>query len=129
MSAAVRPRRRAVPADALVGAALLALAAAAAVLVFGVIVTSGVYGSRMAWLLGVVLPLLAVSMLLSRLAQRFSDPPRQAARGAPSMRRRRISRVIFVSAAVAFGVPLALAAMLVIVDGLLIAVAGIAVLL
>ena len=45
-------------------AALLALAAAVLVILLGVIATSGVYGSRMAWLLGAVLPLLALSMVL-----------------------------------------------------------------
>jgi len=53
------------------GAALLALAAAVLVILFGVIATSGVYGSRLAWLLGVALPLLALSVVLSWVARRL----------------------------------------------------------
>ena len=52
--------------------AAAALAGISAVVVFmcGVIVTAGVYGSRMAWLLGVVLPLLGLTALCSWLASR-----------------------------------------------------------
>ena len=58
--------RGAVPA----AAALLALTAAALVIVFGVIATSGVYGQRVLWFLAVASPLLATSMVLSWLARR-----------------------------------------------------------
>ncbi len=57
------------PSAAPAAAALLTLTAAALVIVFGVIATSGVYGRRMAWLLGVAAPLLATSMGLSWLAR------------------------------------------------------------
>ncbi len=46
-------------------ASVVTLMAALFVLLFGVLATSGVYGSRLAWLLGVVLPLLALTMLLA----------------------------------------------------------------
>ena len=39
--------------------AILLFVAAVVVFILGVVVTSGVYGSRMAWLLGVVMPLIA----------------------------------------------------------------------
>jgi hypothetical protein len=115
------------PAPALVGGALLSLTGAVAVLVFGVIATSGVYGSRLAWLLGVVLPLLATSMLLSLLARRASAPTRARpiVDPVPRARARRASHVVFMSAAVLFGLPLALAALLLGVEGLFFAVHGI----
>ena len=43
---------------------------AVGVFLFGVIVTSGVWGSRRAWLLGVVFPLLGVTALFGWLASR-----------------------------------------------------------
>jgi high-affinity Fe2+/Pb2+ permease len=36
------------------------------VFLFGVVLTSGVYGSRIAWLLGVSVPLLAIAAVLAR---------------------------------------------------------------
>ena len=42
--------------------------------VFGVVLTSGVWASRRSWLLGVVLPLLAVTALLAELASRSAGP-------------------------------------------------------
>ena len=54
-------------------AAGLTASCALGVFLFGVIVTAGVYGSRIAWLLGVVLPLLAVTALLAWLASRATD--------------------------------------------------------
>ena len=109
-------------------AALLTLAAAVVVIAFGVIATSGVYGSRMAWLLGVALPLLATSMLLSCLAVRApararSDGPRR-----PPDDGRRVGRVIFVIAALLLGIPLALALVLLAVDALLFALHGVSLL-
>lgn len=119
------------PATALVGAALVTLMAAAIVLIFGVVATSGVYGSRMAWLLGVVLPLLVTSMLLSRLGLDASAGA-QARPDAPlalPARGRHVGRVVFTLAAAAIGLPLALAVALLTVDALLFAVHGITVLL
>ena len=57
------------------GGAWVAFAAAVAVLILGVIATHGVYGSRMAWLLGVVLPLLVLTAGLSWLARRSARLP------------------------------------------------------
>ena len=108
---------RSVAADALVGASLLTLAAALAVLALGVIVTSGVYGSRMAWLLGVVVPLLVATVLLSRLGLR----------AAPSTDGKRIGQAVFVSTAALVGVPLFLLTVLFIIDALLLALRGIVV--
>jgi hypothetical protein len=95
-AAVVRP-----PGAAPAAAALLTLTAAVGVIAFGVIATSGVYGSRMAWLLGVALPLLATSMILSWLARR-------ALVGA-AWRGRRVNDAVFLSALSLFGIPLALA--------------------
>jgi hypothetical protein len=81
-------------------AAILTLAGAIIVIAFGVIATSGVYGSRMAWLLGVALPLLAASMLLAWLAQRGPAGTR------PGHQR---GRQVFLVALSLFGVPIALA--------------------
>lgn len=53
----------------MVAAALTGLGALAFFL-FGVILTAGVYGSRMAWLLGVVLPLLGITAMLAWLASK-----------------------------------------------------------
>ena len=50
--------------------AMCSFAAAVLVVVFGVIATPGVYGSRMAWLLGVALPLLVLTLLLARVPDR-----------------------------------------------------------
>jgi hypothetical protein len=52
----------------LAAAAGVAWLRAVGVFLFGVIVTSGVYGSRMAWLLGVVVPLLVLGALVAGLA-------------------------------------------------------------
>ena len=55
--------------------ATLTLGAAAEVFLFGVLWTHGVYGSRMAWLLGVVLPLLAITAGLAWGAARYGVEP------------------------------------------------------
>jgi hypothetical protein len=104
--------------------AILTLDAAVMVIVFGVLVTSGVYGSRLAWLLGVALPLLAITMLLSWLSMR---PPRRAGHAAlPAVRTRRrgVNRVVFLTALSLFAVPCALAVTLLAVDLLVFAQHG-----
>jgi hypothetical protein len=105
------------------GAALVALTVALIVIAFGVIATAGVYGSRMAWLLGVALPLLAISMLLAKVALRAPAPagvgPDRNRTVAPSGRKG--VRVVFVAAAIVFAIPLMLAMMLLAVDGLFLA--------
>jgi membrane protein YqaA with SNARE-associated domain len=84
-------------------AALGALCAAIVVITFG-----GVYGSRIAWLVGVALPLLATSAVLSWLAQR---------RLATQPGRRRGHRVVFVTAVTIFCIPFALAGALLVLYG------------
>lgn len=41
--------------------AVVAFAGSAGAILFGVVLTHGVYGSRMAWLLGVAIPLMAIA--------------------------------------------------------------------
>ncbi len=116
------------PPGAAHAAALLTLTVAALVIAFGVIATSGVYGSRMAWLLGVALPLLATSMLLSRAAVRAPARARPDGPRRPPDDGRRVGRVVFVSAALLFGIPFALALVLLAVDALLFALHGVSLL-
>ena len=109
-------------------AALLALAAAVLVILLGVIATSGVYGSRMAWLLGAVLPLLALSMVLSWVARHLwardqRDGPPAGPRPGPQL-----SRVTLVVAAALVGIPCALVTMLLAAYALLFAVHGVSLL-
>jgi hypothetical protein len=86
-------------------AACLAFGAALGVFVFGVIDTNGVYGSRMAWLLGVVLPLLALTAFLSWLARRTTpgSTPGDYSRG---------FRTLTITALVLLATPFALVTML-----------------
>jgi hypothetical protein len=67
---APRSGRRGVLAAAPMVAAALTGLGALAFFLFGVILTAGVYGSRMAWLLGVVLPLLGITAMLAWLASK-----------------------------------------------------------
>jgi hypothetical protein len=93
-------------------AAVATLTAAVTVIGFGVIAASGVYGSRMAWLLGGAMPLLATTMILSWLARRTTARPttarRRTARTGPSLGRR-LSRPVFLTALSLFGIPAAFA--------------------
>jgi hypothetical protein len=94
-------------------ASVVTLMGALFVLLFGVLATSGVYGSRLAWLLGVALPLLAITVLLAWLS--LGGTGRVRRRGvAPGDRRDRAGRGVLLVAATLFGIPLALAAMLLI---------------
>jgi hypothetical protein len=95
-------------------ASVVTLMAALSVVLFGVLATSGVYGSRLAWLLGVAVPLLAVTMLLAWLSlggPRRVQPFLYAASGD---RHDQAGRGVLVVAASLFGVPCALAGMLLI---------------
>ena len=67
----------------LAGTAGVVFVGAVGVFLFGVIVTSGVYGSRMAWLLGVVLPLLVIATLFAGLAAKVSDSSVEGGPGGP----------------------------------------------
>jgi len=109
---------------------MLAFGAAVLVVIFGVIATSGVYGSRMAWLVGVALPLLVMTMLLARLgahagARTHQGPSRSpGGPGAGSGAR----TALFVAALALFGIPVALACALLSVYALIFAVHGISLL-
>ena len=96
---------------------------AVVVIAFGVIATSGVYGSRMAWLLGVAMPLLALSVLCAWLSGRR----RPAAFPSPSASPAHVpaGRAVLVSAAVLLGMPVAFAAMLLTTYGVIFVVHGI----
>jgi hypothetical protein len=110
-------------------AAIVTLSAAVTVIVFGVLVTSGVYGSRLAWLFGVALPLLALTMLLSWLSTPALARPHHGANAATSSRRQRIARGVFLTALSLFGLPLVLTLMLVGAYALVFAVHGLSLLL
>lgn len=107
--------------------AALALVGAIGVFVFGVVWTHGVYGSRMAWLVGVVLPLLAVAAGLALAAARhgvIADSGHtegvQSGRSDGGHRDRRGAlKVVGVTSLVLFGVPFALAGLLLLTYGLL----------
>jgi hypothetical protein len=111
-------------------ASVVTLTAALFVLLFGVLATSGVYGSRLAWLL-VALPLLALTMLLASLSlggrslggrslggpslggPRWARPFHNVASGD---RHDQAGRGVFLVAASLFGLPLAFAAILLLTD-------------
>ena len=95
-------------------AALVTLTVALVVVAFGVIATSGVYGSRMGWLLGVAPPLFATSMLLSWLAVRATARARSEGQPAHGSL---VVRVVFASASLLFAIPFTLAALLLVLYG------------
>src|SRR5580700_4227932 len=100
---------------------MLTFTGAILVFLFGVIVTSGVYGSRMAWLLGVVLPLLAVTAVQSKLAlsRRVRVEPFEP-KGAPDTR-----KTLFRAPLVLLAIPAVLALMLLSGYGLIFVLHGI----
>jgi hypothetical protein len=93
-------------------ASVVTLMAALFVILFGVLATSGVYGSRLAWLLAVALPLLALTMLLASLSLRGRRRARPFVHVAPGDRHDQAGRGVLLVAASLCGLPLALAAML-----------------
>jgi hypothetical protein len=107
-SSVVRTGQRGTPRTVLTAAALLTFMGAMLIIVFGVVATSGVYGSRMAWLLGVALPLLAFTALLSWLALRSSRQDSRPEPGGPPDTR----KMLLVTSLVIVGIPLVLALML-----------------
>ena len=115
----------------LTAGATLTFTAAALVIIFGVIATSGVYGSRMAWLVGVALPLLAMTMLLSWSATRAATRAGLGPTPSPGGPDRVVDvrKVLFVTALVLIGVPVALAAALLSVYALIFVLHGITLLL
>ena len=108
------------------GAAQALLLAAVVVIALGVIATSGVYGSRMAWLLGVAMPLLALSVLCAWLSGRRRPPAFPSPSASPADVR--TGRAVLVSAAVLLGIPVALTAMLLTTYGVIFVVHGISLL-
>jgi hypothetical protein len=89
------------------------------VILFGVVATSGVYGSRLAWLLGVAVPLLAITMLLAWLSLRIPSGDRAHDRA---------GRGVLLVAASLFGLPFAVAAMLLFTDACFFVVHGVSLL-
>jgi hypothetical protein len=109
--------------SALTLGAVVTFAGAVGVVVFGVVVTSGVYGSRMAWLLGAALPLLAATAVLSGLALRTSRRGDRTPAPRPAGADPR--RLLLWSALVLFGIPLALAVLLVVSYGFIFVLHGV----
>ena len=91
---------------------------------FGVIVTSGVYGSRRAWLLGVVLPLLVLGALFAWLAAKAHDSTAGGVADGQIVSSRRL-RTFSVICLGLVAVPFALAAMLLFVYGIAFAIYGV----
>jgi hypothetical protein len=114
---------RLTPTVAGIGASVT-LTAASFVLLFGVVATAGVYGSRVAWLCGVAMPLLALTMLLARLS--MVRPAWSAGHGhpPPDGRRAQVGRGLFLVALSLFGLPCVFVAAVLSVDAFLIAVHG-----
>jgi hypothetical protein len=77
-----------------------------------VLATSGVYGSRLAWFLGVALPLLAVTMMLAWLSLGGPRRVRPLLHVASGDRHDQAGRGVLLVAASLFGIPLAFAATL-----------------
>jgi hypothetical protein len=110
-------------------AAIMTLSVAMMVIAFGVVATSGVYSSRLAWLLDCALPLLALTMLLSGLSLPGRTLAYHATGPAQRSRREKIARGVFLTALSLFGVPLALVTMLLAAYALVFAVHGVSLLL
>ncbi len=118
--------RRSVGAPLPAVGASISFALAMAVIAFGVIATAGVYGSRLAWLLGVACPLLAMAALLAWLATRLS--PGMARHEPPvggSHHGAVVPRLLVVTSLVLLGIPAGLAALLLSAYALIFAVHGI----
>jgi hypothetical protein len=115
----------------LTAGAALTFTAAALVIIFGVLATSGVYGSRMAWLVGVALPLLAMTMLLSWLATRAAARVGPGPTPSPAGPGRVVDvrKMLLVAALVLIGIPVALAGALLSVYAMIFVLHGISLLL
>jgi hypothetical protein len=115
---------------ALAVCSVVALVGASQVFLFGVVWTHGVYGSRMAWLLGVVLPLIAVAGGLALAGARYgvatgpgppeNDPHRTRPPAQPGRHDRRgAMKTLGVVSLALLGIPFALAGLLLMTYGLL----------
>lgn len=96
------------------------------VIAFGVIATSGTYGSRLAWFFGIAVPLLALSVLLTSPAPGWR-PGTTHRRAAPASGAVAIRRAVRVGALVLVGAPAALVAMLLTTYGMIFVVHGVSV--
>jgi hypothetical protein len=102
------------------------LVAAIEVILFGVVWTHGAYGSRMAWLGGVALPLLVIAAGLAWTGGHhgaISDVGRTGGAknaGAASRDRRSAPRAIGVASLVLIGIPVAFGALLLVTHGLVV---------
>jgi hypothetical protein len=110
-------------------AAIVTLSAAVTVIAVGVVASPGSYGSRLAWLIGVALPLLALTMVLALVSVPTRALALRGTSSARSSRREKIARGLFVTALSLIGIPLALATGLVAVSALVFAVHGVSLLL
>jgi len=117
LGAAVHRRRsRAV----LLGCSIASLVGAFVVLFSGVILTSGTYGSRMAWLLGVVSPVLLLTAVFAWLASRQPNSSHvwsnsTQAWSTPQAPKGGSARTLVIIAMVLFSLPIALGVLLLVV--------------
>jgi hypothetical protein len=94
------------------------LVAAIEVILFGVIWTHGVYGSRMAWLGGVALPLLVITSVLAWAGARpgstarGGNTDRDGSAGTAHRDRRGAPRAIGITSLVLVGIPVVFALLL-----------------
>jgi hypothetical protein len=108
---------------ALAATAGVVFVAAVGVFLFGVIVTSGVYGARMAWLLGVVLPLLVLAALFAGLAAKVSESSVDGGPGGQVVSSMRLRRFAVISLGLV-AVPFAIAGLFLLVYGVIFTVYG-----
>jgi hypothetical protein len=109
-SDSISPVESKLPEDLAVLGACFAFVAALVVFCFGVVVPSESYGSRVTWLLGLVLPLLALSEVASRLVCR------SATRSGESQRAQ-LTRCLSIFSLVLLAIPFVLLGMLLFVYG------------
>lgn len=93
---------------------------AVATFVSTVVLTNAVYGTRLAWFLGVVVPLLVMAAGLSWLASRRQKDEEAVASHVPSVRRSRIAATgVLRVCLLALAIPVALVAAILLVYGIL----------
>ncbi len=107
------------------GLSIAAFAGAISTFIFGVVVTKGVYGSRIAWLMGVTVPLFAISAVLAGGASRAATTGAAAADGTTpesGSHGIKVAKTIAGISLTAIGIPCILAAMFLAVYGIIFAV-------
>jgi hypothetical protein len=105
--------------------AIAAFAGAGLTFLFGVVVTKGVYGSRIAWLMGVTVPLFAIAAVLAVGASRAATTDGPAADGTTPENGSHGVRAAKTIAGISFAAiatPFVLAAMILALYGLIFAV-------